>query len=396
MLGLNSRSGFKRRGPVVAFLCVLIVAVVAVYFFYWIPHAGGDSRASSEKALHATESLDAPGKCVVYVVTNGVVYEFAWVMRVVLRDLPRQCGCVPMVISVEDFAGRLQSQDSELLHSRWVFVLMGQILFFDEAPWSAAPVRLQLRASVVLHLSDENELFNVSYYKLFRRVYRNYYTQAPDRATRLDYLLMPSPDKLDDPVRWAPIGFSSNFISGLPSAQSAHRPRLFSWAGSVAGRPEREHMIQSLQANPAVARMGWLHKFGEFNHKLGGGDHLGSTEYSRLLYESKVVPCPAGHSPDQFRIYEALEAGAVPVVRPGQRHLQWISMLGFEFLTVESFSDLSTLLANFVDACGSSRALSCPLHPLQAKNAAIWSSLKSTLAAAVASDVCSSESASER
>lgn len=38
-------------------------------------------------------------------------------------------------------------------------------------------------------------------------------------------------------------------------------------------------------------------------------------EYLRCMASAKVAPCPAGsYSPDTFRVYEALEAGCVPVV----------------------------------------------------------------------------------
>lgn len=57
-----------------------------------------------------------------------------------------------------------------------------------------------------------------------------------------------------------------------------------------------------------------LIKHGKFFTYEGfmGESRLGAWAYSRLLYESQLAPCPDGNSPDQFRIYEAMEAGAVP------------------------------------------------------------------------------------
>ena len=48
----------------------------------------------------------------------------------------------------------------------------------------------------------------------------------------------------------------------------------------------------------------------------GSGDRggLDAESYALAMSETKVAPCPSGPaSPDSFRLYEALEAGAVPV-----------------------------------------------------------------------------------
>lgn len=46
-----------------------------------------------------------------------------------------------------------------------------------------------------------------------------------------------------------------------------------------------------------------------------GKEVLAYSEYLKLMAKSKIVLCPSGvESPDNFRLYEALEAGCVPVV----------------------------------------------------------------------------------
>jgi hypothetical protein len=42
--------------------------------------------------------------------------------------------------------------------------------------------------------------------------------------------------------------------------------------------------------------------------------NLGKEEYLSLLLDSVFAPCPSGNNPETFRIYEALECGAVPLV----------------------------------------------------------------------------------
>jgi hypothetical protein len=61
---------------------------------------------------------------------------------------------------------------------------------------------------------------------------------------------------------------------------------------------------------------------------------LSQEDYWRHLAEAKIAPCPSGPvSPDSFRVYEALEAGAVPLAdnrRPGERpqHPYWERVFG--------------------------------------------------------------------
>lgn len=42
--------------------------------------------------------------------------------------------------------------------------------------------------------------------------------------------------------------------------------------------------------------------------------NLGREEYLALLLDSVFAPCPAGNNAETFRIYEALECGAIPLI----------------------------------------------------------------------------------
>lgn len=54
---------------------------------------------------------------------------------------------------------------------------------------------------------------------------------------------------------------------------------------------------------------------GLFNKSTGFTQGLEKREYIRNMAMAKIVPCPAGPvTPDTFRLYEALEAGAVPII----------------------------------------------------------------------------------
>lgn len=59
----------------------------------------------------------------------------------------------------------------------------------------------------------------------------------------------------------------------------------------------------------------WKIPNGIFVGSSGFNEGLEFDEYEKLLNTSKVVPCPAGpETPDTFRLYEALEAGCIPII----------------------------------------------------------------------------------
>ena len=42
--------------------------------------------------------------------------------------------------------------------------------------------------------------------------------------------------------------------------------------------------------------------------------NLNSREYRQVVLNSAITIAPAGHNRDSFRIYEALEAGSIPII----------------------------------------------------------------------------------
>lgn len=108
------------------------------------------------------------------------------------------------------------------------------------------------------------------------------------------------------------IGPKSNFWEGIPSDQIDiyrsngfdERPYVWSFAGYIkkSDRTLICKMFQSLEPNFIHSSMG-------FNNGI-----LNTDIYRNKIIESKFVLCPIGNcSLDTFRIYEALEGGAIPV-----------------------------------------------------------------------------------
>lgn len=50
------------------------------------------------------------------------------------------------------------------------------------------------------------------------------------------------------------------------------------------------------------------------NNPNNPNSYLNSSEFHDILVNSVFTVCPRGHSVEQFRIYEAIEAGSIPIL----------------------------------------------------------------------------------
>lgn len=105
-------------------------------------------------------------------------------------------------------------------------------------------------------------------------------------------------DKYKNVDRWIPIG---------PARSSTHmiQEKTLNWAfsGQIT-HPGREAYAKVLRER----------EDGELIETKGFAQGLDPSNYHLLLGKAKVVPAPSGPlSPDSFRLYEAIEAGAVPI-----------------------------------------------------------------------------------
>lgn len=144
----------------------------------------------------------------------------------------------------------------------------------------------------VLHMSDEFCSDPIDFYELpgCKGVVRNYWR-----------------GDLGPKVVTIPLGFHWAIPNGEPSIHTPRPPfRELAWSFVGTGWLDRRSKL-----NP-------LTQVGE--HKLVFMDDwnspsmLSREECLSILLNSWCVPCPSGHNGETFRFYEALEAGAVPIV----------------------------------------------------------------------------------
>lgn len=191
---------------------------------------------------------------------------------------------------------------AQLFESQSIFVF--QKLHGKDAAAAFGDVLHALEANgkqtVVLHLSDEFGSDKIDFYgsSAVKAVIRNYW--RPDLV------------KYAGKVTVIPLGYSNGHSANyLPaSAGFIDRKNMWSFAGS-ADRPGRTEGLAALaSAGPADCHVkaSWDDK-----NKVEGA------AYNETLRLAKFIPCFRGFKAlESFRIYEALEHGAIPIYVPSE------------------------------------------------------------------------------
>ncbi len=143
----------------------------------------------------------------------------------------------------------------------------------------------------LFHLGDELYKEFTGFYKDLDFIFRAYYRAEDHKKYQRCYYL--------------PLGYSSGFCNGLVPRKINEREYLWSFAGQLKG--SRYEMIEYAKCIPG----GKYHATNQWNDPNG----LTTKEYAALLSNTVFSPCPIGNfSVDCFRVYESLEAGAIPIV----------------------------------------------------------------------------------
>lgn len=148
-------------------------------------------------------------------------------------------------------------------------------------------------------------------------------------------------DRTPETAVWLPVGYTPATRPTLATLDGpGPRDRCWMFAGQVAHPRRRE----AQQAMGRVADGDWV---------TTGGFLQGDPPdvYTRRLAGVRFVPCPAGIiTPDTFRVWETLEAGAVPLA---DRHAgewdvpgdYWERLCGPPFPIVDNWGDVPDLVA---------------------------------------------------
>lgn len=184
-------------------------------------------------------------------------------------------------------------------------------------PQEVNEVLSQYPKVLVIVTSDEENSFDISQ------------LQHPDMIV---YLTYPNLEKHKNVDRFLPIGYPPMEVSKF---EDKKLPWFF--AGQI-NHKSRENLARILRGMP----------LGELVETEGFAQGLDKTNYYQLMRYASVVPCPGGpQSPDSFRLYEALELGAIPI--PDHPEF-WRLLFGeVPFPVLENWQTLPDLVENLKD-----------------------------------------------
>jgi len=171
--------------------------------------------------------------------------------------------------------------------------------------WSSAGAKFY-----VLHLSDEYGADRIDFYGLTGclGVVRNY--------------IRPGLEAFGNKVLVIPLGHHWAVPGGVPHTHTPRPPfRELAWSFIGTGWKGRKEKLQ------ALVRLGEEHRC-VFMDDWNSTKMLGREETLAVLLNSWMVPCPGGQNPETFRVYEALEAGAVPILVKEEGNDAWLEFLG--------------------------------------------------------------------
>lgn len=158
------------------------------------------------------------------------------------------------------------------------------------------------------------------------------------------WVMTPRPGEHQGLVRFLGEGWhvdTPDVVAAVPA--DAPRPLPWFFAGQVT-HERRRACVEALRALP--------HHSSQLVETPGFTQGLPRHEYLLRMAHSRVIPCPSGPgTPDSFRLYEALEAGCLPLADATTSEGwagYWPFLLGERppFPVVEDWSDLPEVMAD--------------------------------------------------
>ncbi len=353
---------------------------------------GGLSAPQEAAAPFVRDALDSPPCATpVYLYADlDLITELPYLLSVVLSGVRDACGACVVLRQRVEFPVHIRAG----LLDCSAFVLAATFEM-SEDELSALRSRREVAGErmVYFHLSDEHEDRSIEGYDLPRLILRNYLSQRLDRQVNITYLL-PGGEQAGGgggPARalWVPLGFAEGFLPHLSrtlNLPSRDRPLAWSWAGSKDGKWARDYFLRGLEEfrdKDALMASGRLHVYLKF---MDGG-MMKPIKYSSWLFESRVAPCPNGGSAEQFRVWESLLAGAIPIVPRGMPHLHYLTLLGFQVLYIP-LDRWAEDPAPIMLAAATNKTFIEELEGMQRVNAEVLRQVLFRLSNRVAAEVC--------
>jgi len=187
----------------------------------------------------------------------------------------------------------------------------------------------------LLHMADELGAHDHSFYGFADYVLRHYWYE---RA------LVPPPNSIG--VIWIPNGYRTGVgpIMAQTTLTTAERRLMGFFSGVLKGRTlsdERLQMVDAIQAS----KLPFLVK-----ESPGFGQGLGPVAYAAYLSMTRFGLVPGGNCSETIRLYEVLEAGAIPVVIKSPFVTAPEALANPPFVVLDNWSQLPAFYAPYSNA----------------------------------------------
>ena len=170
---------------------------------------------------------------------------------------------------------------------------------------------------ILYHISDESFHGRYDDYLAFDFVFRNDWSSAFELKG----------------VKVLPLGYTAGSEAHGPTPRATDRQYAWSFVGAPkASRPDALRALRAVEPR--------------FVHLTDAAPALDRQSYLGVMRDSAFCPCPMGNVHlETFRLYEALEAGCIPIVerRPTMNYYERM-LPGFRPPTVRSWSEACTLI----------------------------------------------------
>lgn len=188
----------------------------------------------------------------------------------------------------------------------------------------------------LFHMADELGQHDRGFYANADYVLRNYWFE--------DALKSPAAQSLG--VAWVPNGYRTGVGPMAPQALLgiANRSIMGFFAGALKGRTlieEREQMMRAVQGADLPFAM---------IETPGFAQGMGPVSYAAFMASSRFALVPAGNSPETIRLYDALEAGAIPVMLKSAFVEAKDALDNPPFILLNAWSELPAAYAPYADA----------------------------------------------
>lgn len=161
------------------------------------------------------------------------------------------------------------------------------------------------------------------------------------------WIMSPNPEKHGDEVRKIGTGYPPQALTLLPNYEKDYlkKPLDYYFAGQITHerRQELKEVLETLDEFKHAHGMK-----GKYNFSERFTEGVSHEEYFKNLAGAKCAPAPSGpENPDSFRLFEALEAGSIPIAdaySPKLKHPDyWTYFFGEQppFPVITNYADLN-------------------------------------------------------